>query len=53
MTIEAIDYLYNYIDTTSNEKTFVAATMFRAEGADMPTHELEELRRELEKGVYI
>lgn len=52
MAIESIDYLYNYIGM-SNEKVFVAATMFRCENADIPTHEVEELMKELEKGVYI
>ena len=51
MAIESIDYLYNYIGM-SDEKVFVAATMFRCENADIPTHEVEELMKELEKGVY-
>ena len=36
----------------SDEKVFVSATMFRCENADLPTHEVEELMKELEKGVY-
>ena len=51
MTIEAIDYLNNYI--IPDERTFVAATMFICEDANIPTHELEELRLELEKGAYM
>lgn len=50
-TIEKIDKLSNYGE--SGVLHFFQATPIRLENADMPTHELQELARELEKGVYI
>ena len=50
-TIEKIDTLSNYGETGILH--FFSATPIRLEGADMATHELQELAKELEKGVYI
>lgn len=50
-TIEKIDTLSNYGET--GVLHFFQATPILLENADMPTHELQELARELEKGVYI
>ncbi len=50
-TIEKIDKLSNYGET--GVLHFFQATPILLENADMPTHELQELARELEKGVYI
>lgn len=50
-TIERIDTMSNYGE--DNQKRFFSATLIRIEGANQPTHELQELAKELEKGVYI
>lgn len=50
-TIERIDTMSNYGE--ENQKRFFSATLIRVEGANQPTHELQELAKELEKGVYI
>jgi len=50
-TIERIDTMSNYGE--DNQKRFFSATLIRVEGANQPTHELQELAKELEKGVYI
>lgn len=67
-TDEEIEILYNKIIFNSfvvekignitqfrdpGNKRFFSATLIRIEGANQPTHELQELARELEKGVYI
>ncbi len=50
-TIEKIDKLSNYGE--DGVKHFFQATPIRFDSAQLPSHELNELTNELEKGVYI
>ena len=53
-TVETIGTINNHISNRPNgTKKFVSGTLIRLEDADMATHELQELAKELEKGVYI
>lgn len=51
MTINKIDFIVNYL--IEDTLTFISGTLIRALGLNMPTHELNEINKELEKGVYI
>lgn len=50
-TIEKIDKVSNYGE--DGVKHFFQATPIRFDSAEIPSHELNELAYELEKGVYI
>lgn len=50
-TIEKIDKVFNYGE--NGVKHFFQATPIRFDSAKIPSHELNELAYELEKGVYI
>lgn len=53
-TVEAISNLSMHLNAKPPKTNkFFSATLIRIEGANQPTHELQELARELEKGVYI
>ena len=50
-TLETIGKISDY--KNDSNKHFFSGTLIRVEGANQPTHELQELAKELEKGVYI